>query len=81
MSAHRVSPVLSLQAVFRKKLASHVGKNDISDAAGKLLSKIASSILLSAAAVSERWWLKAGRQLVLSWWKWVSVCHSIFSEE
>lgn len=57
------------------------GKNDISDAAGKLLSKIASSILLSAAAVSERWWLKSGTQLVLSWWKWVSLYHSIFSEE
>ena len=81
MSVHRVSPALSLQTVFRKKLASHAGKNDITDMAGKLLSQIGSSILLSAAAVSVTWWLRSGMQLMLSWWKWVSVYHSIFSEE
>lgn len=53
MSVHRVSPALSLQAVFQKKLASYAGKNNIRGVAKNMLSQIASSILVCCCGARE----------------------------
>lgn len=78
MSAHEVSPALSLRAVFQK-LFSCAGENDIRGIQGSCCT--VSSLCHMCCWGAHDTVVRSGMQLVLSWQKLASLYHSVFSEE